>query len=161
MLDGLMSKQLVPRVVQRLQVTIGRLVIPEPVLNDVLFCTNNPAVMCRYQLEWPDGAETQRSSGVWVSTPAGSTCALSSAGGPILPLTALQFAFLVREPYSPPGQGTRFRSAVLAQGEVLKLECRVPEASVFLDGSHRRYDVPFGEHVSFRLHQKPLHLVRP
>jgi len=150
-----------PKTVQRLQIEIDGRAIPEPVLNDVLFCTHNPAVMCRYRLEWPDGHELQRSSGVWVSTPAGSTCALSSAGGPVLPLTAQQFAFLVREPYSPPGKGVFLRSAVLARSEELHVQSRTPETSVFLDGSHRQYEVPYGHTVVFRLHPQPLSLVRP
>lgn len=160
-LTSLREDTLAPKTVQRLQVEIDGRPVPEPVLNDVLFCTHNPAVMCRYRLEWPDGHELQRSSGVWVSTPAGSTCALSSAGGPVLPLNAQQFAFLVREPYSPPGKGVFLRSAVLARSEELHIESRTTETSVFLDGSHRIYEVPYGHTVTFRLHPQPLALVRP
>lgn len=160
-LTELRSGSLQPRTVQRLQVEIEGKAVREPVLNDILFCTENPAVMCRYRLEWPDGHELQRSSGVWVSTPAGSTCALSSAGGPVLPLEARQFAFLVREPYSPPGKGVFLRSAVLAKDEELVIQSRTTSTSVFLDGSHRRYEVAYGHHVRFRLHPQPLMLVRP
>jgi NAD+ kinase len=149
-----------PLSVQRLSVRLGGRQLREPVLNDVLFCADNPAVVSRYRLIWPDGEELQRSSGVWISTPAGSTSALASAGGPTLPLTAKQFAFLVREPYAPPGMGVRVRSAVLAREETLTIECRMADASIFLDGSHRRYPVPFGQKVSFTLHQQPLQLLR-
>ncbi len=149
-----------PLIVQRLELRIGRRRVPSPVLNDALFCANNPALMTRYKLKWPDGEELQRSSGVWVATPAGSTGALASAGGPILPLTARQFAFLAREPYSPPGTAVRLKSAVLVQEDRLEIECRIHEASVFVDGSHQVHPVPFGETVSFTLHEKPLHLVR-
>ena len=160
-LQDLRDDRITPKTVQRLQVEIDGVPLAEPVLNDVLFCTDNPAIMCRYRLDWPDGHELQRSSGVWVSTPAGSTCALSSAGGPVLPLTAQQFAFLVREPYSPPGKGVFLRSAVLARSEELHIQSRTAQTSVFLDGSHRRYEVPYGHTVSFRLHPQPLELVRP
>ncbi|MCA9550970.1 MAG: NAD(+)/NADH kinase [Myxococcales bacterium] len=156
-----MKGKLRPLTVQRLNVRIGRRALPEPVLNDVLFCADNPALMTRYKLTWPDGEELQRSSGVWVSTPAGSTGALASAGGPILPLTARQFAFYVREPYSPPGETLRVRSAVLVKEDVLHIECRIHGASVFIDGSHRVHEVPFGETVSFTLDDRPLYLVRP
>ncbi len=159
-LDRLMDGSLEPLTVQRLRVAIGKRVLPEPVLNDVLFCADNPAVMCRYRLIWPDGKELQRSSGVWISTPAGSTSALASAGGPILPLTAKQLAFFVREPYSPPGAAVRVRSAVLTKEERLGIECQMEGASVFLDGSHRRYRVEFGQRVWFRIGSRPLYLVR-
>lgn len=159
-LDRIEAGQNRPVEVQRLQITLGRRVLPEPVLNDALFCADHPALICKYRLEWPDGAEVQRSSGIWISTPAGSTSALASAGGPILPLTTRQFAFLVREPYAPPGESVRLRSAVLAQDHSLSVECRTVDASVFVDGSHRRYPVPFGEVVKFELHPQALRLFR-
>ena len=158
-LDALRQGQ-VPLAVQRLRVQIGRRVLAEPVLNDALFCADNPAVMTRYRLEFPGGEELQRSSGIWVSTPAGSTSALTSAGGPLLPLTSRQFAFIAREPYAPPGSAVRYKSAVLMTGDHLTLECRIMDASVFLDGSHRRYPVALAERVMFSLHDAPLLLVR-
>ncbi|MEM1022606.1 MAG: NAD(+)/NADH kinase [Myxococcota bacterium] len=161
LLDEVEAERVRPRPVHRLRVQVGSRLLPEPVLNDALFCTNNPAIICRYQLGWPDGREMQRSSGVWVSTPAGSTSALSSAGGPQLPLYARQFAFLVREPYAPPGHSVRFRSAVLDHTDALEIESRTGGISVFLDGSHRRYPVEFGETVRFTLDDRPLHLIRP
>ena len=160
-LSAFLKGKLRPLAVQRLNVRIGRRTLPEPVLNDVLFCADNPALMTRYKLAWPDGEELQRSSGVWIATPAGSTGALASAGGPILPLTARQFAFYVREPYSPPGETLRLRSAVLVKENCLRIECRIHGASVFIDGSHRVHTVPFGETVAFTLDKRPLYLVRP
>lgn len=152
--------QLDPVGVQRLQVKVGQTVVNEPVLNDLLFCADNPAMMSRYVLFWPDGRESQRSSGIWVSTPAGSTAALNSAGGPILPLTAKQFAFLVREPYSRPGTSVRYRSAVLSEQQSIAVESRTLEASVFVDGTHRRYPIAFGETLQVSLHPQPLRLIR-
>lgn len=158
-LDALRAGRLTPVAAQRLRVRVGNRTIAGPVLNDVLFCADNPAVMTRYNLRWPFGCELQRSSGVWISTPAGSTSAIASAGGPTLPLTAEQFAFLVREPYIAPGSSVRLRVAVLDATHTLSLECRIEQASVFLDGSHRRYPVPFGETVRLTLHPQPLRLV--
>lgn len=161
LLDRCETGELRPVEVQRLRIRIGERWLEEPVLNDVLFCADNPAMMSRYVLIWPDGEEVQRSSGVWVSTPAGSTSALASAGGPILPITARQFAFLVREPYAPPGASVRYRSAVLASDQRLLVECRTLEASVFVDGTHRQHPLPFGEQLEIGLHPTPLRLVRP
>lgn len=159
-LEALSKGELEPMNVQRLAVDIGRRRLPSPVLNDALFCANHPALMTRYRLFWPDGDELQRSSGVWVATPAGSTGALASAGGPILPLKARQFAFQVREPYSPPGEAVRLKSAVLVKEDCLRIECRIHDASVFVDGTHHVIPVPFGETVRFTLHENPLRLVR-
>ena len=158
--DQLRSNKRRPISVQRLQIQLGQKRLPEPVLNDVLFCADNPAVMSQYRLSWPDGSELQRSSGVWVSTPAGSTSALASAGGPTLPIAARQFAFLVREPYTPPGSAVTLRSAVMEKAQTIAIENRGIEASIFLDGSHRRYSVKYGEQVRIGLHEKPLFIFR-
>lgn len=48
-----------------------------PVLNDVLITHSNPAAVSHYLLTIDDNApEEQKSSGIWVSTPAGSTAAI-------------------------------------------------------------------------------------
>lgn len=159
LLDALQAGSLRPTPVARLQVKIGGRAVASPVLNDVLFCADNPAVMTRYRLMWPGGEELQRSSGLWVSTPAGSTSALASAGGPVLHLGAKLFAFQVREPYAPPGEAVQVKSAVLSGDDALQVECRINAASVFLDGSHRRYPVPFGYTVTLGLHPSPLQLI--
>jgi NAD+ kinase len=147
--------------VQRLQVAIGRRRLGEPVLNDVLYCAENPAVTTRYLLSCPAGAEEQRSSGLWISTPAGSTAALRSAGGDPMPLDADRFAFRVREPYAPPGSSVRIPGGVLEHQQSLVIECRLPQAGLYLDGSHRTYRVQYGERTTVRLHPNPLLLVRP
>jgi NAD+ kinase len=159
-IEALLDGRLQPLAIQRLQLKIGSVVVAEPVLNDVLFCADNPAVTTRYRLIVPEGEEMQRSSGVWISTAAGSTAAMRSAGGPTLSLTAKQFAYVIREPYAPPGAGVQITNGVLDRSEKLVIECRIPSASVFLDGHHRRYSVPYGEKVTFALSSRPLHLVR-
>ena len=158
-LDELADDLISPIEVQRLSVKIGRKRIPEPVLNDVLFCHENPAVTTRYKLITPDGEELQRSSGMWIATPAGSTAALRSAGGQALKLTDSGFAYVVREPYAPPGSQVAYTGGSLDAKGVLALECRSQSAYVYVDGSHRRYQVPFATKVSFSLSPHPLQLV--
>ncbi len=51
------------------------------VLNDVLFSHRNPPAMSRYSLTVDDIQEEQKSSGDWISTAAGSSGAIKSAGG--------------------------------------------------------------------------------
>lgn len=160
-LDAMIAKVLKPIEVHRIRVRLGGKILPEPVLNDVLFCHDNPAITSRYKLSVPEGSEVQKSSGVWISTPAGSTAALRSAGGSPLSLTAKAFAYIVREPYAPPGSAVRFLGEVLEPDQDLTIESRITSSSIFLDGSHRRYRVRYGERVSFSLHPQPLLLFRP
>ena len=76
--------------------------VPYPCLNDVLVANNNPAMMSRYVLSAGTRSEVQASSGVWISTPAGSTAGIRSAGGTVLPLDGDMLQYLVREPYVRP-----------------------------------------------------------
>lgn len=160
-LDDLIADRVCPIEVQRLRVRIGRKAVPEPVLNDALFCHDNPAMTTRYRLIGPGVDEVQRSSGVWVATAAGSTAALRSGGGEPMPLTDSRFAFVVREPYAPPGGSVRVKGGVIEADQRLRIQCHTREAGIYLDGSYRRYGVPFGESVTFSLHDRPLYLVRP
>ncbi|MEE2904619.1 MAG: NAD(+)/NADH kinase [Myxococcota bacterium] len=158
-LDDLASDRITPLEIQRLVVRVGRRRIPEPVLNDVLFCHDNPAVTTRYRILTPEGEELQRSSGIWIATPAGSTAAIRSAGGTALPLTDTRFEYIVREPYAPPGSTVELTGGILDAKERLAVECRSQSASIYIDGSHRSYKVPFGTKVSFTLTNRPLRLV--
>lgn len=160
-IDALIEGRFVPLVVHRLSVSIGRHRLDEPVLNDVLFCHESPAQTSRYHLVTPAGEESQRSSGIWVSTAAGSTAALRSAGGTALPLDADRFAFAVREPYAPPGSAVRLTHGEIARDASLRVVCQLAEAKLYIDGAHRTYSVRFGQTVTFRRHKSPLHLVRP
>lgn len=160
-LDAFIAGEIRPLAVQRLRVKINRTTLPEPVLNDVLFCHDNPAMVSRYRLATPSAEEQQQSSGVWISTPAGSTAAFRSAGGTPMSLTARSFAFIVREPYAPPGSSLQLTGEILGADEVLSIESRVSAASLFIDGSYRRHSVHYGDLVSFSLHPSPLLLVRP
>jgi len=83
----------------RLSCSINNKILP-PSLNEVFFGPEKSYHPCRYILYSGKKREPQRSSGVIVSTPAGSHAWLSSAGGKKLPLSSDKIQFVVREPYS-------------------------------------------------------------
>lgn len=108
----------------------------------------------RYSLTWRERTERQSSSGVLVSTGAGSTGWLSStqhmAAGvsrlllgskaPKLPQLRLSWddprlAFVVREPFRSKVTGVELTAGLLEPGEELRLESLMPEGGViFSDG---------------------------
>ena len=90
-----------------MQVEIDGVPVYSRVLNDVLFSHPIPAATTRYAIRRDGRAEEQRSSGVWIATAAGSTAAIHSAGGKILPITSQRLQFVVREPYEK--RGVRYR----------------------------------------------------
>ncbi len=116
-----------------------------PVLNDILISHQNPAAVSSYFLKvGPHPAEEQKSSGVWISTPAGSTAAIRSAGGLVLPFDSDHLQYLVREPFPPREGGYRFLKGIHPFDDGLEVISRMREGTVFVDGPHISFEFPVG-----------------
>ncbi|MFH1018773.1 MAG: NAD(+)/NADH kinase [Pseudomonadota bacterium] len=115
-----------------------------PVANEVLIAHRNPANTTRYFIRQRTKEEQHKSSGVWIATAVGSTAAIGSAGGRILPLRSSSVQYLVREPYSPPGRHPRIRGGIVAPGGKFSLRSKMRAGVIFLDGSHLTLPFPMG-----------------
>ena len=110
-------------------------------------------VSARYALTWHGRREAQSSSGILVSTGAGSTGWLASTRhmaqsvarlllpkAPALPDLRLawddpRLAFVVREPHASRSAGARIGAGLVAAGESLVVESQMPEGgAIFSDG---------------------------
>ncbi len=98
-LDTLLSGEWRPTALTRLAVTLDDRPLPELALNDVLIAHDCPAATTRYLIELDGHAEEHRSSGLWISTAAGSTAGIHSAGGRKMPLRSARLQYLARELY--------------------------------------------------------------
>lgn len=110
-------------------------------LNDILICHKNPAVLCRYHLSVKGTTEEQRSSGIWVATPAGSTGAIKSAGGKIIKPYTKKFQYMPRELYVGHNGKYKLKGHVLTGRETIKIVSLMREGMLYCDGAH--YHVPF------------------
>ncbi len=151
-------------ILSRMEVVLNGISLSRRVLNDVLFCHEVAAATSRYILTVDNGRtkreEEQKSSGLWVGPPAGSTAAQRSAGGKILPLRSRKLQYVVREPYTPTRHGEE-RRLVLARGVVgengsVTLRSKMHDAKLFVDGPHVAYSVGIGDVVCLRLSSEPL-----
>ena len=140
----------------RLKVTLQDRPAPFPVLNDVLFSEQNPAATSRYTLRWRNRVHHQKSSGLWVTTPTGSTAAYASAGGK--PFTRRELRFIVRELYSDAAP-RRLTHGTVRSGETLKIVSSLMYGALWLDGSHYRMPVALGEHVTIGIHPQRLRAI--
>ncbi|MFW5750176.1 MAG: NAD(+)/NADH kinase [Planctomycetota bacterium] len=130
------------------------------VLNDCLFTNENPAAMTRYILSTAAGRETQWSSGVWISTAAGSTGAIASAGAlPVEPGTPA-LLYLVREPFFGRGGFDDLTGRQLPPTG-LELTPTIPGLSCYIDGAHLRRRIKPGTCVRFSADAPPLRLLTP
>jgi NAD+ kinase len=160
--DGSYRFEDVPRLTAELRrIDRGETVVTKPVLNDFLYTNSNPAATTRYKITFRGKAEAQRSSGIWVSTGAGSTAAILAAGGSRRPLTDSLAQFRVRELYrlgvvEPEIDGGLFDP----EAETLEVENRCPQAILALDGQHGMMELVYGDMVRFR-RAPPIRLGRP
>lgn len=133
----------------RMQVDLDGITMSSRILNDALFCHESPASTSRYLIAAGRSREEHKSSGVWVGPAAGSTAALRSAGGRILPATSKQIQFVVREPYLAPGASYSLVRGVIPSGKDLRLVSKMRSGRLYLDGSHLAHVIEMGATISF------------
>ena len=81
-----------------------------------------------------------RSSGLRVSTAAGSTAAMKSAGGFPMPVLSQDLQYMVREPISP-GRVFKFMHGLMKYDQTMDTTWSCKEGVIYIDGSHIRYTI--------------------
>jgi NAD+ kinase len=143
-LDSILSGKLKLKELARLQITLDEKPLPELALNDVLIAHECPASTTRYLIKVGRREEEHRSSGIWISTAAGSTAGIGSAGGKKMPLGSRRIQFLVRELYREPKRGYSLtRGFNEADGEIT-IASKMAAGELYIDGAKTLYDFPFG-----------------
>lgn len=154
-LGRIANGELMPQRVTRLEVELEGQVLP-PALNDVLIAHEQPAATSRYRLRLGRRAEDHRSSGLWVSTAAGSTAGIRSAGGQAMRLDARQLQFRARELYRARNPDAALEAGFVEPGQELVVESAMEAGWIFLDGSRMATRFPFGARATFRTAEQPL-----
>ena len=143
----------------RMAVSVNGRMRNKRVLNEALYCHDSPAATSRYILHIGRRTEDQRSSGIWIGPPAGSTAAQRSAGGRVLPLTSRQLQLVVREPYTPRGKKNALARALIKPRERVTVISKMDDSSLFLDGPKRKIPVRLGDEIEFALSDAPLEVL--
>jgi NAD+ kinase len=143
----------------RMRVCLNGRVRSNRVLNEALYCQLSPAATSRYILSYGGRREVQRSSGFWVGPAAGSTGAIHSAGGRVMPLGSKKLQVVVREPYVPEGRRYRLQHFMVAPSEKLQVQSMMQDACMFLDGPYRQIDVSLGDVATFSTSSEPLEVL--
>ncbi len=135
----------------RLQLTLNRTRLPQRALNDVLVVHDNPATMSRYRLRIGAQEEAQKSSGLWVSTAAGSSSAVLAAGGRRLSWEARKFQYRPRELYRGRLSRSRLAGGVLSRRDAVRVTWLMRRGSAFIDGPHVRIPLQFADRLEISL----------
>ncbi len=154
-IGGIIDDRVKPIKLQRLQAKINGSPIKTPALNDILFAHRFPASTARYIITFRKRSEGQKSSGVWISSAAGSTAAAMSAGGKVLPIRSKKILFMVREPFFEK-KGRHIVRGVLNPGEKLVIKSTTISGTIFIDGQPPAYPVGFNQVITLNLHPHPI-----
>jgi NAD+ kinase len=162
-LDGVLADALSGRLKEtrlaRMRVELDGELVSARVLNDALYTHQDPAATSRYLIRFRGQEEEHKSSGVWVGPAAGSTAAIHSAGGRVLPVTSRRLQFVVREPFCRDKHALALTRGLIEPGEALSLRSRNRRSRVYIDGSHLSRDVGIGSEIRMRLSDEPLVLL--
>lgn len=154
-LDSILAGKRRPMRLSRLEARLDGHTLHEQILNECLFSHSSPAAISDYRLTISGIAEVQRSSGLWISTAAGSTAAMLGAGGRRMPLQSKKIQYRIREPYAPHGR-YQLHGGLLAPTATLTIESYTNHGTLSIDGAHIQYPVPEGATIRIRRSKKPL-----
>jgi len=135
----------------RLWLKLNGTMLPQQAINDVLICHEHPATMSRYRLRIGRREELHKSSGLWVSTAAGSSSAVLAAGGQRLPWQARQFQYRPRELYQGRLSRPRLRGDVLSESTRLRVAWLMRHGAAFIDGPHVKIPLRFADQLEIGL----------
>ena len=136
----------------RIEAAINQKVIPLLSLNDILFTNLNPSSSTDYKLEINGKIEQQSSSGIWISTPSGSSGAISAAGGLIDSIENERFQYLVRET----DKAYSFKHGFLKQNEELCIHSLSNKNAIYIDGNSKAIEVSYGDRIRIKISDVPL-----
>jgi NAD+ kinase len=159
MLERALDGELGSLTLARMRVAVNGRIVSRRVLNEALFCHETPAAASRYILRYEKREEEQLSSGFWVGTAAGSTAALHSAGGEVLPLSSERLELVVREPFKGWNSKARMTRVFVEPGREIVAVSKMHDACMFLDGPFLRTSVRLGDQVSFSLSEQPVRVL--
>ncbi len=146
----------------RLESTIrvkGRISRPELAVNEVYIGSAKPYLTARYVLKIGGRQEFQKSSGVLVSTAAGSTGWIGSAGGKRIPIHDRRMQYLVREPFFGRLTRPRLLQGMLPPDASLKIKSLNWNGVVVVDSHHHEHQFKEGAEITVRRAKVPLRLI--
>ncbi|KAK1292552.1 putative NADH kinase [Acorus calamus] len=151
-LDEILEGHRIPSELSRISITLNGVPLANP-LNDVLIAHPCPATVSRFSFrirrdkEWIAPLVNCRSSGLRVSTAAGSTAAMLSAGGFTMPIASRDLQYMVREPIlSKPGNPQPMHG-LLKPEQSMQLMWYSKEGIVYIDGSHVFHPIQHGDAI--------------
>lgn len=138
--------------VSRMRVKVDGEVVADRILNEALFSHTCPAAMTRFKLL----DQRTSSSGIWISTGAGSTGAVSSAGGVKMSRNNINLQAVVREPWDNESRDLWSKPKL---ARTFTLTSKIADAMLYFDGPFLTVPVGIDQEVVFEVSPHSLNLV--
>lgn len=152
-LDKILEGRTVPSELSRMSICVNSKLLSTCAVNDVLIAHPCPATVSRFSFRIKKGAQpcsplvNCRSSGLRVSTAAGSTAAMLSAGGFAMPILSKDLQYLVREPILPGAAHSGLMHGVVKSDESIENVWYCKEGLIYVDGSHVFHSIQHGDTI--------------
>ena len=143
----------------RMLISVDRIRFDFHIVNDLLVAHYHPAAMSRYRLKINGLEEEQRGSGIWVSTAAGSSGAISAAGGKRMPMGSKRIQYLPRELFKGKAKNYDLTGGIIDLENPIQIESRMREGIIYIDGPHLRAPFTFGSSLEISNSPYPLRMV--
>jgi NAD+ kinase len=134
----------------RMRVSLDGKLQPFPAMNDVKVCHVCPVGLSRYIMTTQEKLQTTKqfseqhdSSGIWVSTCAGSTGAMASHGGRTTYPTEKYLIYQTVGLNKLKKQDHRFEGGCVDEMGAIRFVSKMREGKVYIDGRHAVLDFPF------------------
>ncbi|XP_054814572.1 NADH kinase isoform X2 [Prosopis cineraria] len=151
-LNGILEGQTAPSKLTRISISVNTHQLPTYALNDILVAHPCPAALSAFSFRIRKENRpcsplvNCRSSGLRVSAAAGSTAAMHSAGGFLMPILSQDLQYMVREPILP-GPLLNLMHGVIKHDQVMNITWSCKEGVIYVDGYHVNYTIQDGDTV--------------
>ncbi|KAG2642953.1 probable NADH kinase isoform X1 [Panicum virgatum] len=166
-LDATLDGSRRPSELSRISMKLNGIQLPTYALNDILVSHPCPASVSRFSFrKRSNTGESSRlincwSSGLRISTAAGSTAAMLSAGGFVMPLSSRELQYMIREPISPTDADKPLLHGLVKQEQHMLVVWYNQEGAVYFDGSHVVHSIQHGDTLEISSYAPTLKVVLP
>lgn len=158
--DRFLNGRLKFTALRRLRLKLNGRIVSDCILNDFLVAHVHPAVMSRYILKIGSRKEEQKSSGVWISTPTGSSAGIKSAGGPVISSAGKSMVYFPRELHQPLKGKYVFKGGVLKPGQSLQVMSMMKDGMIYGDGVQASVVFLYGSVADIEFSAHPLKTIQ-
>ncbi|KNA12284.1 hypothetical protein SOVF_127380 [Spinacia oleracea] len=173
-LDEIINRRARACEISRISIRVNSHLLQTHALNDVLIAHPCPASLSRFSFRLNNGELVNcRSSGLRVSTAAGSTAAMLSAGGFVMPILSKDLQYMVREPIPTPtptptptriittGSNSSVVHGWVKSHQTMEITWSTEQGFAYIDGSYIAHPINKGDIIQLSAMAPALNIFLP